>query len=127
MRRSDKEDVAERGELLRSFVLAAKEVIFRVLDAVLQYAPIGVFALVAAKIGHQGTEALAALAKLTGVVYAAIAAQILLVYIPLLLLYRVPIMRFFLHSRDAMMTAFTTQSSSGTIPVTLACARRAGL
>lgn len=36
-------------------------------------------------------------------------------------------MCFLRNSYDAMMTAFTTQSSSGTIPVTLSCARRAGL
>ncbi|WP_081416867.1 dicarboxylate/amino acid:cation symporter [Arthrobacter castelli] len=127
MSRSEDEDIADLGTTLRKIVLAAKELTFRILGAILQYAPIGVFALVANKIGSQGGEALLALGKLTIVVYAALAVQILVVYIPLLLIYRVRILRFFRTSRDAMLTAFTTQSSSGTIPVTLNCARKAGV
>src|SRR5699024_10199380 len=83
MCRSKDEHISELGDLLRRLVAATRAVIFRILDGILQYAPIGVFALVAVKIGNQGTEALVALAKLTGVVYVAIGAQILLVYIPL--------------------------------------------
>lgn len=127
MRRSEDEHITDLGNTLRKFVLAAEELTFRILGAILQYAPIGVFALVASKIGSQGAEALIALGKLTIVVYAALAVQILVVYIPLLLVYRVSIPRFFRTSRDAMLTAFTTQSSSGTIPVTLNCARKAGI
>lgn len=127
MCRSEDESVVELGTTLRTLILAGRELTFRVLGGVLQYAPIGVFALVADNIGSQGVEALAALGKLTGVVYVALALQILIVYIPLLLIYHVRIGQFFRSSRDAMLTAFTTQSSSGTIPVTLDCARKAGI
>lgn len=122
---SEDQRTSELGAKLRDLILAAKELIFRVLGGILQYAPVGVFALVATQIGGQGGDALLALGKLTAVVYAALAVQILLIYIPLLLFSRVGIGQFFRTSRDAMVTAFTTQSSSGTIPVTLNCARQA--
>lgn len=127
MGKSSDERVSELAGKLREIILAAKELTFRILGGVLQYAPVGVFALVSTQIGGQGGDALVALGKLAVVVYAALAVQIVLVYIPLLLVSRVRIGEFFRTSRDAMVTAFTTQSSSGTIPVTLNCARRAGL
>lgn len=127
MRRSADSTISGYGTLLYKFVLAAKEVTFRILGGILQYAPIGVFALVAGDIGGQGLDALTALGKLTGVVYAGLAVQILLVYIPLLLIFRVPISRFFRTAGEPMATAFTTQSSSGTIPVSLRATRDAGI
>lgn len=119
MRRSSDSSISGFGALLYKLNLAAKEMTFRIFGGILQYAPFGVFALVATDISGQGFDALAALGKLTGVVYAGLAAQILLIYIPLLLIYRVPIGGFFRVAREPMATAFTTQSSSGTIPVSL--------
>lgn len=127
MRRSSDPTISDYGATLYKLVLAAKEMTFRILGGILQYAPFGVFALVATKIGGQGFEALGALGKLTGVVYAGLAVQILLIYVPLLLLYRVPIGTFFRNAREPMATAFTTQSSSGTIPVSMNSAKNAGI
>lgn len=127
MRRSSDSTISGFGTLLYKIVLGGKEMTFRILGGILQYAPVGVFALVASDIGSQGFDALAALGKLTGVIYAGLAAQILLIYIPLLLIYRVPIGGFFRTAREPMVTAFTTQSSSGTIPVSLKATKSAGI
>lgn len=127
MRRSSDETISGFGKLVYDLVLAAKEMTFRILSGILQYAPFGVLALVASDIGSQGLDALAALGKLTGVVYAGLAAQILLIYIPLLLINRIPVGGFFRVAGAPMATAFTTQSSSGTIPVSLEATRKAGI
>ena len=127
MRRSTEETISGFGKLVYDLVLAAKEMTFRILAGILQYAPFGVLALVASDIGSQGLDALAALGKLTGVVYAGLAAQILLIYIPLLLINRIPVGGFFRVAGAPMATAFTTQSSSGTIPVSLEATRKAGI
>lgn len=127
MRRSTEDTISGFGKLVYDLVLAAKEMTFRILAGILQYAPFGVLALVASDIGSQGLDALAALGKLTGVVYAGLAAQILLIYIPLLLISRIPVGGFFRVAGAPMATAFTTQSSSGTIPVSLEATRKAGI
>src|SRR5699024_1081344 len=44
---------ANRGKLVFDFVAALEDVTFRFLNAVLQYAPIGVFALIATTVGEQ--------------------------------------------------------------------------
>ena len=127
MRRSTEDTISGFGKLVYDLVLAAKEMTFRILAGILQYAPFGVLALVASDIGSQGLDALTALGKLTGVVYAGLAAQILLIYIPLLLINRIPVGGFFRVAGAPMATAFTTQSSSGTIPVSLEATRKAGI
>src|SRR5699024_10391097 len=95
MRRSTEETISGFEKLVYDLVLAAKEMTFRILAGILQYAPFGVLALVASDIGSQGLDALTALGKLTGVVYAGLAAQILIIYIPLLLINRIPVGGFF--------------------------------
>lgn len=127
MRRSSDQTISGFGKLMYDLVLAAKEMTFRILAGILQFAPFGIAALVASDIGSQGLDALAALGKLTGVVYAGLAAQILLIYIPLLLFNRIPVSGFFRVAGAPMATAFTTQSSSGTIPVSLEATRKAGI
>ncbi|WP_167198653.1 dicarboxylate/amino acid:cation symporter [Brevibacterium pigmentatum] len=127
MRRSSDSTICGFGKLLYDLVLAAEEMTFRILAGILQFAPFGIAALVASDIGSQGLDALAALGKLAGVVYAGLAAQILLIYIPLLLFNRIPVGGFFRVAGAPMATAFTTQSSSGTIPVSLEATRKAGI
>lgn len=127
MRNAKDSQIAGYGQQLHQLVLAGRELTFRLLNGVLQYAPIGVFGLVATRIGEQGSGALIALGKLTIVIYAGLTLQILLLYVPLMLVYRVHVLNFFRNCREAMATAFITQSSSGTIPISLQAARRSNL
>ncbi|MBB4931897.1 Na+/H+-dicarboxylate symporter [Lipingzhangella halophila] len=126
MRGSDQERVRELGEFLRRGVDGAVELVFLVVRGVLQYAPIGVFALIAVVMGETGIEAIGPLARLTGVIYGAIALQIA-VYVLILLAFRVGVGKFFSVAKDPMATAFVTRSSSGTLPVSSRAAERLGV
>src|SRR5699024_10877726 len=127
MRRSSAETISGFAMLVHDLVLPAPALTFRVLSGILQYAPFAVLARVASVLGSRGRDALAALGLLTGVVYAGLAAQILLIYVPLLLINRIPVGGLFRVAGAPMATAFTTQSSSGTIPVSLEATRKAGI
>ncbi|MBX9389255.1 dicarboxylate/amino acid:cation symporter [Streptomonospora nanhaiensis] len=126
MRSSGEEPVRAMGELLARAVEAGVELVNRVVRGVLEYAPVGVFALIAVVLGQTGPQALLPLLELTGVVYGGVGAQLVL-YAALLAVLRVPVLRFFAHARDAMVMAFVTRSSNGTLPVTTRCARRMGV
>ncbi|ASU84271.1 dicarboxylate/amino acid:cation symporter [Nocardiopsis gilva YIM 90087] len=126
MRGSDDDRVRELGDFLRRGVDGAVELIFLVIKGVLQYAPIGVFALIAVVMGETGVESIVPLAKLTGVVYGGIALQIA-VYTGIMLLFRVGIRRFFAAAKDPMLTGFVTRSSSGTLPVSSRAAEKLGV
>ncbi|MDT0303725.1 dicarboxylate/amino acid:cation symporter [Streptomonospora wellingtoniae] len=126
MRASTDERVRGLGELLRRGVDAGVELVFLIVRGVLQYAPVGVFALIAVVMAETGTDALLPLAKLTGVVYGGVAVQIA-VYVGLMALFGIGLRRFFGAAREPMVTAFATRSSSGTLPVSTRAARRMGV
>ncbi len=93
---------------------------------VLAVLPIGIFAIVAHTVATQGTSALAALARLIGVFYFGLAGQ-LIFYGMLLLVAGVSVACFVRGARMATLTAFATQSSTGTLPITLDAAERLGV
>lgn len=126
MMNSDDERVQEWGLFLRKGADAAAELVFRVVRGVLEYAPVGVFALIAVVLADTGAEAIGPLLALTGVVYGAVVLMIV-VYGLILLLFRAPLGRFFAAAKDPMVTAFVTRSSNGTLPVSTAAAERMGV
>lgn len=126
MRSSADARISSLGELLRRGVDGGVELVFVIVRGVLQYAPVGVFALIAVVMAETGVDALVPLAKLTGVVYGGVAVQIG-VYVAVLALFRVGLRRFFAAAREPMVTAFATRSSSGTLPVSTRAARRMGV
>jgi Na+/H+-dicarboxylate symporter len=116
---------AELGERLYGVIEALNEVTLKVMSGVLHYVPIGVFAIVAKTVGQQGMETLLSLGDMVAVLYIALAAQ-LVVYAVLMKLFGVRLRAFFREARTPMATAFATQSSSGTLPLTLNASRRLG-
>ena len=126
MMNSDDERAQELGLFLRKGTDAAADLVFRVVRGVLEYAPVGVFALIAAVLADTGAEAIGPLLQLTGVVYGSVVLMVV-VYALILLLFRAPLGRFFGAAKDPMVTAFVTRSSSGTLPVSTAAARRMGV
>lgn len=114
---------AELGEHLYKVVEALNEITLKVMAGVLQYVPVGVFAIVAKTAGEQGMTTILALGDMVMVLYIALAVH-LVVYCILMRLYGVRVRAFFREARTPMATAFATQSSSGTLPLTLDAARR---
>ena len=101
------------------------EVFYKLTDLVMRFAPIGVFALIAGVVAAHGIEVLLPLAGVIGVIYLASIAHLLLVYGGLLGLFaRLSPLRFFQGIAPALAVAFSTSSSSGTLPVSIECARK---
>ena len=101
------------------------ETFYKLTDLVMRFAPIGVFALIAGVVGSHGAEVLLPLAGVIGVIYLASIVHMLLVYGGLLtLLARLNPLRFFQGIAPALAVAFSTSSSSGTLPVSIECARK---
>lgn len=126
LRGSDDERLNEFGRLLGRANDALVQVVFLIVRGVLEYAPVGVFALIAAVLAKTGASALLPLLKLTGAVYGGVALMIV-VYAGLLAVSRVGARKFFGLAREPMLTAFVTRSSSGTLPVSSRAAERMGV
>ncbi|MED4205395.1 dicarboxylate/amino acid:cation symporter [Neobacillus mesonae] len=127
MRHSNEKQTKEWGNLLLKFMEAGSEVVFRILNGILQYAPIGVLGITASTIGTQGLDTLSALAKYVGASYLGVGIQMVVVFPIILLLFKVPVIKFFVNTREAIVTAFVTSSSLATLPVTIKSALKAGI
>lgn len=117
------------GQVLKDFWQGMFSVMMKITDWVMFFAPIGVFALVAKVVATTGFDAFRPLAVFFFTVLGALAIH-LLVTLPLLLrlIGRVSPGMHYRAMSPALLTAFSTASSSATLPVTLECVeKRAGV
>ena len=112
-----------RGALL-GFFEGVNELAMLITNWVMFLAPIGVFGLVAETVSQTGFPIIQLLAKYFGVVLAALLIH-LLVVMPLILFFiaKVNPWRHFWAMRNALLTAFSTSSSSATLPITMRALR----
>ena len=115
--------IARMGEgaaTLRAFWDELFAVMMRITGWVLRLAPIGVFALVASTVAETGLEAFASLAVFFATVLGALLFHGLVV-LPLVLWWTTGIdpRRHLRNLAPVLLTAFSTASSSGTLPLTL--------
>ncbi|MCB2073144.1 MAG: dicarboxylate/amino acid:cation symporter [Novosphingobium sp.] len=114
----------EGGPVVRVFDSGAA-VMQKVTMIVMELTPFGVFALMAWVAGTLGQDALFALAKLVALNYLGCLLIIGVMYTSLIrLLAKLPIHDFFRGIVDAVAVAYSTASSSATLPVTLRCTQR---
>ncbi len=114
------------AEPLFKFWQGVFEVMMKITDFVMRFAPIGVFGLIAAVVAVQdyssAQDMLATLLTFAGVVVAALAIHAFIV-LPLFLKFLAKIQpyKMFPAMGPALLTAFSTASSSATLPVTMEC------
>lgn len=99
-------------------------VLLKVVGIVMEATPFGVFALIANAVAANGTAVFVNVGWLALAVVLGSAIQILLVHSLLLkLVARVPVLPFFRGIVDALAVAFSTASSSATLPVAMRVAK----
>lgn len=79
-------------------------------------APIGVAASLAATVGSNGIGVLANLGKLIGALYASLVIFVLIVFVPVMLIFRIPVFGFFKTIAQTWLIAFSTSSSESALP-----------
>ncbi|MCB1081721.1 MAG: dicarboxylate/amino acid:cation symporter [Chlamydiia bacterium] len=101
------------------------EVMYSLTHFIMKLAPYGVFALIATAVSTVGIDLIKLLLKFLLCNYIACIAQVFIVFpLALRLLAKVKVAPFFKGMKDAIALAFTTSSSSATLPVSLDCARK---
>jgi Na+/H+-dicarboxylate symporter len=114
----------EVGKPMASLFDSASAVMLKITDWVMELAPFGVFFLIAWVTADRGLSTFTSVALLALCVYAGCILHMLLVYGGLLrILLRLPALPFFRGAFDAQAVAYSTSSSSATLPVTISCAR----
>ncbi|MCA9080596.1 MAG: dicarboxylate/amino acid:cation symporter [Planctomycetaceae bacterium] len=117
--------LGDRVAIVNSFILQLNDALMQLILLIMRLAPLGIFCLVAAKFGDamldgKFLETLSKLAAyfLTVLLGLAIHAFVTLPAVLYLLTRRNPY-RFMLQISEALLTAFSTASSSATMPVTI--------
>ena len=110
----------EKVALFKAFINSFSTILMRITRIVLRLTPFGVFGLMTAVGAKNGVSTLMPLLTFVVAIYLALAFQIFIVHSLFILIFkrRSPI-KFFKGIWPAQVVAFTTQSSFGTLPVTI--------
>jgi Na+/H+-dicarboxylate symporter len=127
LRISKDERLQKAGETIFMVFDGTAEVMMRMVTAIMQYAPIGVLALVAEVFAKQGSKVAGSLTIVTIACFTGYIIHLVLVYGGLLKFNKLSIRRFFRDAKDPFITAFVTRSSGGTLPVTIKAASNLGI
>ncbi|MCY3975179.1 MAG: dicarboxylate/amino acid:cation symporter [Simkaniaceae bacterium] len=101
------------------------EVMARLTHLVMALAPYGVFALMATTVGSVGLKVIMPLLRAILCIFLACMLQVVVIFFASLrILTKVRITPFFKGMKDAIIVAFTTSSSSATLPVSLECSQK---
>lgn len=112
----------EKGRPFMRFLESLSEVMYSLTGMIISLSPYGIFAIMAYVTGTFGFAVLIPLSKFLGILYLGFFIQILCVFFPMIrLIGRVSPMAFMKGMTDALLMAFTTCSSSATLPVSLNC------
>jgi Na+/H+-dicarboxylate symporter len=120
--------VKNAAETVYNFFDGVAEIIMKIIKGIMEYAPIGVFALVTGVFATNGPKVIGALGLVTAACFIGYALQVVFIYFGLLRVYGgLSIRRFIRDGKDPFFTAFVTRSSNGTLPVTMEAAENMGI
>ena len=114
----------KKGKVVLKYLESLSEVMYSLTHFIMKLAPYGVFALIATAVSSVGIKVILPLLKFLACNYIACFLQIIFVFgFSLRYLAKLKVAPFFKGMKDAIILAFTTSSSSATLPVSLECAR----
>ncbi|ORX81564.1 glutamate-aspartate carrier protein [Basidiobolus meristosporus CBS 931.73] len=99
---------AQHKQPMITFLDSLANVMFKVTGLVMNYAPIGIFAALSYTVGKNGISVLSSLGKLVGSVYLALVVFIVVIFIPIMLIAKIPILKFVKCISQPLLIAFTT-------------------
>jgi DAACS family dicarboxylate/amino acid:cation (Na+ or H+) symporter len=109
----------DAGKRIASFFVDLNDIIMKMVLLVIKTAPIGVFALITRTFAEQGIDVFRPLAGYFFAVIAALVLHLAVTYTTLIRFAGLSPLRFLSKMRAVMTFAFSTSSSSATIPMTL--------
>lgn len=114
----------EKGKPVLHIIESFAEIMYALAHFIMKLVPYGVFALMATAVGSIGLKVIFPLTKFLIANYIACFLQIFLIFGgSIRYLAKLEVVPFFKGMKDAIVLAFTTSSSSATLPVSLECVR----
>ena len=107
---------SERKKIMLDFTESLSEVMFKFTDLVMKVAPLAVGGAIAYSVANMGFDVLKNLLMLVGTLYGALIAFVLLVFVPIALIIRLPFKPFIAAITEPVSIAFATASSEAALP-----------
>src|SRR5690554_7294265 len=118
----------ERVEPFKKFIVSASDIMNRVTKIIIRFTPYGVFGLVAHAMARNDVEAFKTLGLYIVAIYVALVVFFVLIQMGLITFVgKLNPFRYIKKLYPALVVAFTSQSSLGTLPVTIKSLNRAGV
>jgi len=124
--------LGERGGTVLRFFEGLNETMMKLVEWLMWFAPVGVFALIASRLGQAGggeafLAQLAGLGKYAATVISGLLAHAAALSLILFVLARRSVGEYLRHMATPLLTAFSTASSSATLPLTIEGVKAAGV
>jgi Na+/H+-dicarboxylate symporter len=128
LRISPDQRIKNAAEIVYNFFDGIAEIVMKMIKGIMQYAPIGVCALVFGVFAQNGPKVVGALGIVTAACFIGYAIHVVVVYFGWVKFYGgMSVKRFMRDGKDPFITAFVTRSSNGTLPVTMEAAESMGV
>ena len=116
-----------KGDVVKRFFESFSDVMVSFVHMVVGVAPYGVFCLMAPTTGKYGLSVLLPLASVIGTLFLAALLYILIVYVPILMLNKYPVVKFFKVRSQAIFMAFSSALSAAALPFSLQAQKEMGV
>ncbi len=116
-----------KGKPMLEWCESLTETMFKVTNIVMLYAPIGVGAAIAYTIGQSGLSVLWNLGYLVFTLYVALFIFFVAVLVPVMVMFRIPILGFLKAIKEPALLAFSTSSSEAALPRAMECVEAFGV
>ena len=119
--------IGEKARPVVAWCESLADIMFRFTEFIMKFAPVGVGAAMANTVGHSGLAVLKNLSMLVLTLYGALVVLILCVFVPVALIFRVPIRDFLRAVKVPATIAFATTSSESALPKAMENMERLGV
>ncbi len=106
---------------------ALSDIMFKFVGIVMAYAPIGIGAAIGVTVGKSGLGVMLNLAKLVGTLYVSLIIFVIVVLVPVAIIMKIPIARFWKTVKEPWLIAFSTASSEAAFPQAMQAMERFGV
>ena len=109
------------------FAESLSETMFKFTNIVMYFAPVAVFAAIAYSVGNMGIGILGNLLQLLATLYVALIILLLVVFLPVTLIMKIPVRNFIRAVSEPATIAFATTSSESALPIAMEAMEKFGV
>jgi proton glutamate symport protein len=117
----------EPRQVMLRVLESLSEVMFKFVGLVMAFAPFGIGAAIAVTVSQSGLGVLKNLGILVLTLYGALAVFVLLVLVPVMIIFKIPIKKFWQTVKDPALIAFSTASSEAALPQAMTAMEKFGV